>query len=85
MIEPFSTDVDLQAGNLHPADRIIRRNLSDMVHMYADVQAANQILKGEGDRLIYEVQAVNLPEAEGMVLYSTTIIQPGRIGDEYPT
>ena len=83
MIEPFSTVVDLQAGTLRPADRIIRRNLSDMALMYADIQAANRILKDEGDRLIYEVHAVNLPEAEGMVLYSTTIIQPGRIGDEY--
>jgi len=83
MMEPFSTFIDLQLGTLHPVDRVVRRNLSDMAQSYIDIQAATQILTDEGDRLIYEVYVVDLPEAEGMVLYSTTIIQPGRIGDEY--
>jgi glucose-6-phosphate isomerase len=83
MLEPFGTLLNMQTGTLQPVGRIIRRNLSDMRQMYADAEAASRILEQEGDRLIYEVHAVNLPEDEGMLLYSTTIIHPGRVGDEY--
>jgi glucose-6-phosphate isomerase len=33
--------------------------------------------------LIYEVYATDLPESEGQVLYCTTVIYPGAVGDEY--
>jgi glucose-6-phosphate isomerase len=51
--------------------------------MYADDDAMARIFNNEGNRLIYEVYPVDLPEEEGQVLYSTTIIYPGRIGEEY--
>lgn len=83
LMEPFKTYLDLQTGALQPVREVIRRRLSDMRGMYADAQAVEQILGTEGDRLIYEVYAVDLPEREGLVLYSTTVIYPGRVGDEY--
>lgn len=82
-MEPFETALDLQTGILRPAGRIIKRHLGDMRGMYADAGAERRILESEGGRLIYEVHAVDLPEKTGLVLYSTTIIHPGRIGDEY--
>jgi glucose-6-phosphate isomerase len=54
-----------------------------MQGMYADTEATDKILAEEEDRLIYEVYPVDLPEEEGQVLHSTTVIYPGRIGDEY--
>jgi glucose-6-phosphate isomerase len=83
LMEPFETALDLQTGILRPAGRIIKRHLSDMRGMYADASAERRILEAEGDRLVYEVHAVDLPEKTGLVLYSTTIIYPGRIGDEF--
>jgi glucose-6-phosphate isomerase len=83
MIEPFSTTVDMQAGILLDADSVTRRNLTDTVGYYFDQAAAKRILKTEVDRLIYEVRGLELPETEGSILYSTTAIYPGRIGDEY--
>jgi glucose-6-phosphate isomerase len=83
LMEPFKTMLDMQTGTLKPVGQIIRRHLSDMRRMYADREVANRILKQEGDRLIYEVYASDLPEEEGQLLYCTTIIYPGRVGQEF--
>ena len=82
-IEPFGVQLDLHTGHIHPVGKIIQRRLSDTSQMYYDTAAANQILTEEEDRLIYEVYATDLPEEEGQVLYSTTIIYPGCVGDEF--
>lgn len=82
-LEPFRKVLNMEAGILEPAGRVTQRHISGMRHMYADTDAVNQILEEEGDRLIYEVHTVDLPEEEGLVLYGTTIIHPGRVGEEF--
>ncbi len=82
-IAPFVTEVDFASGELSMADYVIQRRLSDMASMYADEAAARRIMAEEGDRLIYEVQGVELPAEEGQIPHCTTRITPGRIGDEY--
>lgn len=83
LIQPFKTEIDFATGDLSPQRATLRRRLSDMRLMYADRDAAARILSDEGDRLIYEVQGVELPEEEGQIPHCTTRILPGRIGDEY--
>ena len=83
ILEPFVTEVDLVSGVLSAPDYIIERKLSDMASMYADEAEAARILAQDGDRLIYEVQGVELPEEEGQIPHCTTRILPGRIGDEF--
>ena len=83
LMEPFAATLDLQTGVIAPTTGVVERRLRDMRQMYADAAAVDRILAEEGDRLIYEVYPVALPEAAGHVLYSTTIIHPGRVGDEY--
>ena len=82
-IEPIKTEVDFQTGVLSPRRNILQRRLSDMRMMYADTAEASRILADEGDRLIYEVQSVELPVEEGQIPHCATRILPGRIGDEY--
>jgi glucose-6-phosphate isomerase len=82
-MEPFKTVLNMDTGALQPVGNILQRRLSDMHSMFADAEALAKILAREGDRLIYEVYAVDLPETEGLLLYSTTIIYPGRIGAEF--
>ncbi len=81
--QPFATQIDLQSGIFEPKRQIIRRSLTDMATMYADGQAAQRIIRDEGDRLIYEVHVTELPAEEGHILHCTTIIYPGVIGDEF--
>ncbi len=82
-IAPFVTEVDFASGELSVPGYVIQRRLSDMASMYADEAAAKRIMAEEGDRLIYEVQGVELPAEEGQIPHCTTRITPGRIGDEY--
>jgi glucose-6-phosphate isomerase len=83
LMEPFSTALDLQTGILRPAGPVIKRHLSDMRGMYGNASAEQAVFDSEGDRLIYEVYAVDLPEQTGLVFFGTTIIHPGRIGAEF--
>lgn len=84
LIEPFNTILDMQHGTLQPAGQVIQRRLSDMRNMYFDQTAYERILAEEGDRLIYEIyHAPELPQTEGQLLHCTTIIYPGRVGQEF--
>ena len=83
MMEPFSLQVAFPTGVISPAARLSQRRLSDMRAMYNDHAAVERILAEEGDRLLYEVYAADLPEVEGQVLYCTTVIQPGKVGQEF--
>ena len=82
-IQPFVNEVATDTGILTVPGYIVRRKLSDMRNMYADVAEAARLLHKEGDRLIYEVQGIDLPDEEGQIPYCTTRILPGRIGDEF--
>lgn len=82
-LEPVGKVLNMETGILEPSERVTQRHISGMRHMYADTDAVSQILEDEGDRLIYEVHTVDLPEEEGLVLYGTTIIHPGRVGEEF--
>lgn len=84
LIEPFNTILDMQHGTLQPAGQVIQRRLSDMRNMYFDRSAYEQIMAEEGDRLIYEVyNAPELPKTEDQLLHCTTLIYPGRVGQEF--
>lgn len=83
IMQPFKTEVDFQSGRFSPGRRLIQRRLSQMKAMYADSAEAARILADEGDRLIYEVHAVPLPEEKGQILHGAARIYPGRIGAEY--
>ena len=83
LIQPFKTEIDFASGALSSPGYTIQRRLSDMALMVADAAAAARILAEEGDRLIYEVQGVELPAEEGQIPHCTTRILPGRIGAEY--
>jgi glucose-6-phosphate isomerase len=83
IFEPFVKQLDLQTSILEPVECVLQRRLSDMLNFFVDEGARERIEKEEGDRLIYEVFAVKLPEEEGHLSYGTTIIYPGTVGEEF--
>ena len=81
LMKPFATTLSFAGRKITPSQKIERR-LSHMQGMYQDVAETETILRRD-DPLIYEVYAVDVPEEEGQLLHSLTVLYPGRVGDEY--
>lgn len=66
------------SGNRAP----LRRQLSAMAEMYQDNDAAKAQVE-QDDVLVYEFYDMGVPATSGDVAYGTSIVYPGKIGDEY--
>jgi glucose-6-phosphate isomerase len=53
-----------------------------MAGMFCDYEAVNEILEKENP-LIYEFYELGCPEREGDISFGTTILHPGKVGNEY--
>jgi glucose-6-phosphate isomerase len=78
---PARLDVNEATGRLTPATTTFARRLADMRGMYRDGEAEARLLAD--DPLIYEVFQYDVPERTGELFVCTTVLQPGRVGDEY--
>jgi glucose-6-phosphate isomerase len=78
---PFVMDFNLASGK-SPDRESTKRHLSKMKGMYADDIAFQQKLN-EGDPLLYEFYELELPESSGELLFGTSIVYPGKVGNEY--
>lgn len=81
-LSPFAITLDFQRGVLQPCNNFIQRYLSDMRGMYVDDVATEEAIQAE-DPLLYEVYQYDVPFETGQLLVVTTVIQPGKVGDEY--
>lgn len=79
---PVALTLNMASGALEPATSHVRRHLSHMRGMYADSGAEHALLRGE-DPPIYEVLQYDVPNDTGQLLVCTTILYPGRVGNEY--
>ena len=59
-----------------------KRYLSQMSGMFAD-EAALQAKIAEKDEIIYEFHGLPVPEHEGDLAFGCSIVNPGKVGDEY--
>jgi len=59
-----------------------KRYLSQMQAMYRDAKAAARQV-AEGDPLVYEFHELGAPEHAGDLAFGTSIVYPGKVGDEY--
>jgi glucose-6-phosphate isomerase, archaeal len=75
-MDPFSTLLDLRSGALEPTRKVTERRLSDLDGLFA---ASVE----DPDRLAYRVLEIPAPADNSNLLSSTTILEPGRVGDEY--
>lgn len=78
---PFTAVVDAH-GELSPATSTVERRLSQMRGMYHDSDAEAAALR-EGDPLVYQVYQYDVPSFAGELIPCTTILHPGRVGDEF--
>lgn len=81
-IQPLNLVVDIASGRLEPATTVVTRRLSDMRGMYADAAAEAALIERD-DSVVYEVFQYDVPEETGQLFVCTTVLEPGRVGDEY--
>ena len=72
---------DLTTG-LSPGVPSIQRHLSEMAEMYLDETTWAGMVAKE-DSLVYEFYDMGVPERTGTIAYGTTIVYPGKVGEEY--
>jgi len=77
----FITNFNMMNGltnDLNP----VKRNLSKMKGMYYDEKAYQEMLKN-GDPLVYEFYNSEVPEKDSDLIYGTSIVYPGKVGNEF--
>jgi len=79
--EGFTVDFDKTTGMSKTAAST-KRLLSQMKNMYADTAAEAKRI-ADGDPLVYEFYELGAPELAGDVAAGTSIVYPGKVGDEY--
>ena len=79
---PFTADIALPGGASSAYDNHYVRRLSAMRGYYADAESYDRLLAA-GDIALYEVYEVMRPEDPGELLHGTSILHPGKVGDEY--
>jgi len=77
----FVVDFDLETGRSGKA-QTIKRTLSQVKDFFMEPEAAEEILKKE-DPLVYEYHDLGCPERPGDLTFGTTILYPGKVGNEY--
>jgi len=79
---PFSFDISLPGGIPTEYDNHIVRTLFSMKGYYADQQSYERML-AEEDVVLYKVYETRRPEVSGELLCGTSVVHPGKVGDEY--
>ena len=69
-------------NGLSPEKKPIKRMLSQMEGMYLDNNKLNEMVNS-GDVVVYEFYDLGVIEDPGELAYGTTILYPGKVGDEY--
>jgi len=82
-IAPTSHRIEPTSGVLSAATGRYEKRLADLGGIYADNAAFAESVAREGDRVVYYVHEVRPAAARGDLIFGTTFMEPGRIGDEY--
>lgn len=78
----FTIDFNLLNGLSSMTDTS-KRYLSNIKGMFADEDAAEAVIKKDGDRLVYEFHEMGVPKHPGDLAYGISIVYPGQVGNEY--
>ena len=80
-MNPFVIGFDLKTGKSDDIQST-KRYLSDMKGMYFDDKDLGDILENENP-LVYEFYELDIPNLPSDLLFGTSIVYPGKVGNEY--
>jgi glucose-6-phosphate isomerase, archaeal len=76
-LDPFTTLLDLKLGTFDPERAPVQ------VRTQADLRGFFQAEPPRPDQLVYRIMPVPVPTENSEIQCSTTILEPGTVGDEY--
>ncbi len=80
---PEGVSVDASTGRLTSYDNHYERRLSQVRSIYRDSGACDALLREKGDVITYEVYECVKSGADGDLVFGSSIVHPGRVGNEY--
>lgn len=80
---PSSHRVDPQSGDMGGATGHYEKRIIDLEGLYADQVAFRALADMDPGRVVYRVNEVRPHQAKGDLIFGTTWMEPGRIGDEF--
>lgn len=81
MLVPEGVSIDAATGAVSPSTGRYEKRVSELAGLYRDRDAVSAHIARHGDTVAYEVIDYRHPESD--IAFGTTIMAPGRIGDEY--
>ena len=81
--KPTSHRIDPLSGELTGATGHYCKKLSDMAGLYEDEAEFSQAIEQGRDAIIYKVSDVRPDAIHGDLIFGTTFMEPGRIGNEF--
>lgn len=80
---PTSHLIDAASGALTAATGLYEKRLSDLSGIYADARAFDETASRSGSDIVYRVHEVRPSAPHGDLIFGTTFMEPGRIGEEF--
>jgi glucose-6-phosphate isomerase, archaeal len=83
VIPPSAPVVDVTTGRMEGASRRYEKKFKDLTGLYADEGAFRKMAATMGEEVVYEVWDHRASEQPGDLVFGTSLMKPGRVGDEF--
>lgn len=80
---PSAHRIDPLSGDMTGGARSYEKRLGDLREVYLDCPAFDRALVETGNPVVYRVRDVRPARTQGDLIFGTTQMAPGRIGDEF--
>jgi glucose-6-phosphate isomerase len=81
--EPLRAVVTPKTGDLNGATRHYRKRFRELDGLYRDQTGFAALAAERGEEVAYEVYEYRPNENPGDLIFGTSILYPGKVGDEY--
>jgi glucose-6-phosphate isomerase, archaeal len=82
-IPPVALSVDASPGRMSNATRHYQKRFADLAGLYGDAAAFEALRPAMADAVVYQVWEHRASEATGDLIFGTSVMNPGRVGEEF--
>ncbi len=83
LIPPAALTIDQTTGRMTGATRHYEKRFADLTGLYADAAAYEALAPKLGKEVVYEVWEHKQSTAAGDLIFGTSVMKAGRVGDEF--